>query len=104
MEPDCTTPAGLRPPRISDAEIRAEIERRLSGPPEDLVAYRVQRALEARHGSIPQMARVQRLLCEMRLERQVPTPAARQPEADLDGTSGQVRPYWRRPPGRCAGC
>jgi hypothetical protein len=80
-----------RPPRISDAEIRAEIERRLSGPPEDLVAYRVQRALEARHGSIPQMARVQRLLCEMRLERQVPAPAARQPEADLDGTSGQVR-------------
>ena len=68
-----------RPARISDAEIRVEIERRLSGPPEDLVAYRIQRALEARHGSIPQMARVQRLLCEMQLQRQAPAPAPRQP-------------------------
>jgi hypothetical protein len=80
-----------RPARISDAEIRIEIERRLSGPPEDLVAYRIQRALEVRHGSIPQMARVQRLLCEMQLQRQAPAPALRQPEADLDGLAGLVR-------------
>src|SRR5688572_26284203 len=80
-----------RPPRISDAEIRAEIERRLSGHPDDLVAFRIQRTLEARDGSIPQLARIQRLVCEMQLQRQAPAPAPRQPEADLDGLAGLVR-------------
>jgi chromosome segregation ATPase len=82
---------GGRPVKISDEQIRAEIEQRLSGHPDDLVAFRIQRTLKARHGSTPQLARIQRLMCEMQLQRQAPAPAPRQPEANLDGHSDLIR-------------
>ena len=38
-----------RPPTVSDQQIRAEIARRLSGAPEELTPFRIQRALEHAH-------------------------------------------------------
>jgi chromosome segregation ATPase len=82
---------GGRPVKITDEQICTEIEQRLSGHPDDFVAFRIQRTLKACHGSTPQLARIRRLMREMQLQRQAPAPAPRQPEADLDSHSDLVR-------------
>ena len=46
------------PPSVSDRQIRAEIARRLSGAPEELTPFRIQRALEHAHNSIPRLDRI----------------------------------------------
>ena len=80
-----------RPPTVSDQQIRAEIARRLSGAPEELTPFRIQRALEHVHNSIPRLDRIQRWLREMHVPRQAPPDPPRQPNADLNAHNDLVR-------------
>ena len=82
---------GGRPVKISEEQICAEIEQRLSGHPDDLVASRIQRTLKARHGSTLHLMRIQRLMCEMHRQRQAPVPTPRQPEVSIDTTTAGGR-------------
>ena len=80
-----------RPPKISDDQIRDEIVTRLSGDPADLVPFRIQRALEALHGTTPKIQRIHRLISEMQAQRQVPALPPRQPQAELESFNGLIR-------------
>ena len=78
-------------PSVSDRQIRAEIARRLSGAPEELTPFRIQRALEHAHNSIPRLDRIQRWLREMHVPRQAPPEPPREPDADLNAHNDLVR-------------
>ena len=78
---------GGRPVKISDEQICAEIEQRLSGHPDDLGGFPHTAYPQGPSRVTPQLARIRDRCVRCNCSARAPAPALRQPEADLDSHS-----------------